>query len=132
MEKMIVNFYATLRELPELSFPHELNSRRDRSDPSLAEHLAGFAGYIWQGAGRTMTANVYHLLQHVRRVRHQLSATVDTDDLESMCAWAARANAVLFYQDGSVRDDQGHPLVDGSGAPPHPEDADWDDVDSPT
>ena len=110
---MLVNLYATHRNPPPLEFPHQLNSRRDRSDEALAEHLRGFAGYIFQKGGRKMTAHLYHLLQHVERVQHHLSLWVnEDDDLEGFCEWAKQANAIVFYQDGAVRDDYGLRLLD--------------------
>ncbi|MGO4338209.1 DUF4272 domain-containing protein [Labrys sp. KB_33_2] len=98
----LVNAYATLRELPPLDFPHQLINRRDLSDPEMAGHLEGFAGYVLgRGDGR-MTALRYHLWRHIQRVRNQASFTVADDDLPAMGNWVRRANAVLFLPDGSV------------------------------
>lgn len=40
-EPVLVNAYATLRDLPPLDLPHRVLGARDRSDPELAEHLRG-------------------------------------------------------------------------------------------
>jgi hypothetical protein len=37
---------------------------------------------------------------------------VEADLLEELCAWANRANALMFYEDGSVRDPNGLMLLD--------------------
>lgn len=103
VESLIVNAYATVRDLPSLDFPHELFGRRDLTDPELAPHLEGFIGYVMgRGDGR-MTAARYHLWRHLQRVRNHASFEVVTVDLPDVEAWANAANAVLFLPDGSVR-----------------------------
>lgn len=126
----LVNAYATVRTLPPMDFPHVLHSRRDRSDPTMAAHLDGFAGYALSTSGGEMTKTVFHLRGHIARVRTQASFSVTDDALEAMGRWAAEANAVLFLPDGSVRDPQGRvlasrgaPPVDASAALPHPAEA---------
>lgn len=128
-ESWLVNAYATLREVPPLDFPHRLINRRDLSDPEMAGHLEGFAGYVMgRGDGR-MTAQRYHLWRHIQRVRNQASFTVADEDLPAMGAWARRANAVLFFPDGSVRDADMNALITADGstdtaaALPYPPDA---------
>src|SRR5687767_13479382 len=69
----LINAYSTFRRTPTLDFPHELNNRRDRSDPELAEHLQGFMGYILQNGREEMTQQKYHLLRHIERVQNHLS-----------------------------------------------------------
>ncbi len=129
---LLINAYCTHRDPPPLSFPHELNSRRDPSDPELDQHLNGFIGYIMQGGEREMTQSLYHVYRHLQRVQHHLSLDVDDQHLNEFAAWAWEANAVLFLPDGSVRDPSGKTLVspdDGScdeqARVPYPRDA-WD------
>lgn len=127
---VIVNFYATVRDLPELAFPHTENSRRDLTDPQLPEHLDGFSGYVLKMGGGEMTAHLYHLIQHIQRVRHTVSVNMEREQLPTMASWAAQANAVVFLPDGTVRDPHGRVLLDpsdGSNDPqaklPYPQDA---------
>jgi hypothetical protein len=103
VETLIVNAYATVRDLPPLDFPHELFGRRDLSDPELAPHLEGFIGYVMGRGDGQMTASRYHLWRHLQRVRNHVSFEVVTVDLDDVEAWANAANAVLFLPDGSVR-----------------------------
>ncbi len=125
----LINAYSTLREPPEMQFAHELNNRRDRSDPELAEHLNGFAGYVAQ-RGEEMTQTLFHVIQHIRRVQHNISFNVEDDALNGMAGWGWEANAILFFADGTVRDPSGNVLVYPNGQPaddeaevPYPEDA---------
>ena len=109
---VLVNLYATVRELPELDFPHALRNRRDRSDPELEPHLHGFMGYVMQGGERQMTASLFHVLQHIERVSNQVALELEEDAFDAMANWAIAANAILFLPDGTVRDPVGHVLVD--------------------
>ncbi|MGG4774510.1 DUF4272 domain-containing protein [Paenalcaligenes sp. Me52] len=102
-EVVLVNAYATVTDIPELDFPHELLGQRDLSDPDLAEHLDGFIGYVMSRGDGQMTAMRYHLWRHLQRVQNHISMKVKQQDLSAMSAWAARANALLFMPDGSVR-----------------------------
>ncbi|WAJ27809.1 hypothetical protein [Antarcticirhabdus aurantiaca] len=53
-DPILVNAYATVRELPSLDFPHAFNGGRDLSDPELLAHLQGFTGYVMgRGDGQT-------------------------------------------------------------------------------
>lgn len=101
-QSVIVNAYATVRDLPPLAFPHELIGRRDRSDPELADHLDGFIGYVMGRGDGQMTATRYHLWRHLQRVHNHLSFEVMTDDLPALEAWGLAANAVFFVPDGAV------------------------------
>lgn len=114
---VLVNAYATVRELPPLAFGHTLVARRDRRDPALAPHLQGFAGYVQSTGDGTMTQAIWHLRGHIARVRHQVSFNVGDGQLDAMAHWADAANAVLFLPDGSVRDPRGRVLA-SRGAPP--------------
>lgn len=116
---MIVNLYATARELPELAFDHELLGGRDLTDPELAEHLVGFIGFVTQGAEQ-MTQTRYAVARHIERVQHQVSVDVEPAALPGIAAWATRANAIMFLPDGSVRDPFGRVLVSPSGEEPDP------------
>lgn len=126
----LINAYATVREPPALDFDHVLNARRDQSDPELSEHLQGFGGYIFEHGGGEMTQHLFHVLSHVRRVRHHLSISVEPEALDGFAAWAKAANAICFAPDGSVRAPDGRALILAGGAAPeegaavpHPEDA---------
>ncbi|MEW4454360.1 DUF4272 domain-containing protein [Bremerella sp. JC817] len=109
---LLINAYCTHRNPPEPNFPHELHSRRDRSDAELAEHLNGFVGYVMQNGQREMTQVLYHVYRHIERVQHQFSLTIDQDDFEKFAYWAEEANAILFMPDGSICDAMGYTLVD--------------------
>jgi len=102
-EPLLINAYATVRDLPPLDFPHHLNNRRDLSDPELAPHLDGFIGYVMARGDGQMTKMRYHLWRHLQRVRNQISFDANTPDFLQVEAWARAANAVFFLPDGSVR-----------------------------
>lgn len=114
-EGVLVNAYATVRDLPPLGFAHELHNRRDLSDPELAAHLDGFTGYVMGRGDGQMTAARYHLWRHIQRVRHQISFSVAADAFGEIAPWARDANAVFFLPDGSVRAPDGAVLIDGAG-----------------
>jgi hypothetical protein len=103
MDELLVNAYATVRDLPSLYFPHRLRGQRGLSDPEMPSHLSGFAGYVLGRGGGQMTAMRYHLWRHIQRVSNQVTFLVETSDLPAVSAWARRANAILFLPDGSVR-----------------------------
>ena len=102
-EPLLVNAYATVRDLPPPDFGCEVVGARDLSDPELAAHLDGFIGYVMSRGDGAMTATRYHLWRHLQRVRHHLSLVVPSGDMAPLTAWAQAANAVLFLPDGSVR-----------------------------
>ncbi len=118
-EPLLVNAYATVRDVPPLDFPHTPINQRDLSDPELAEHLQGFVGYIMDRGDGQMTAARYHLWRHVQRVRNQFSFEVDEDNLPAIEVWARAANAVFFLPDGSVRAPDMRVILsaDGDGDP---------------
>lgn len=116
---MLLNVYCTRRDLPRLSFPHTLRSRRDRADPELAAHLHGFMGFVMGGGSRPMTATRYHVLRHIERVRHQVALEVEADDMPEFEAWATEANALVFLRDGSVRSPAGLVLVESETGDAH-------------
>lgn len=129
---MLLNVYSTLNRVPELTFPHTLNNRRDRTDPELLPHLNGFWGYVMSQGGGEMTVTRYHVLQHIRRVQNHISLNVAEDDLEAFSEWAWNANAICFLPDGTVADPAGQTLIttdgsapDAEATVPYPEDA-WE------
>jgi hypothetical protein len=128
-EGVLVNAYATVRDLPPLGFAHALHNQRDLSDPELSEHLDGFTGYVMSRGSGQMTSARYHLWRHIQRVRHQLSFSVPADAFGEIEQWARDANAILFLPDGSVHAPDGAVLMNGAGesdpdaALPYPPDA---------
>jgi hypothetical protein len=127
---MLLNAYATHRAPPELTFPHQLRGRRDRSDPELERHVQGFMGFVMDRGKRPMTAIRYAVLRHLERVQHHLALEVDAAHMSAFSAWARDANAIVFLPDGSVRAPDGKVLVaPGTGDPqpgaeiPYPADA---------
>jgi len=112
---VLINAYCTHREPPELAFEHELKGRRDRSDPELAPHLNGFAGFVQHKGGEEMTSTMFHVIQHILRVRHHVSLELEPPAYEAFAAWAAEANAICFMEDGTVRDPRGRALVFPTG-----------------
>ncbi|WP_457311410.1 DUF4272 domain-containing protein [Sphingomonas sp. UYAg733] len=102
-ESLLINAYATVRDLPPLDFPHQGRGRRDLSDPELAPHLKGFIDYVMGRGDGQMTTMRYHLWRHLQRVRNHISFEAITPDLPHVEGWARMANAVLFLPDGSVR-----------------------------
>ena len=108
---LLVNAYATVVVLPELNFRGEVLGQRDVSDPELAEHLQGFIGYVLQLDGEDMTQAKYYTMKHIERVKHQVSAEVDEDDLDDFVDWAESANAIVYLPDGSVRAPNGAQIL---------------------
>ncbi|MDB5711105.1 MAG: hypothetical protein JWL96_3175 [Sphingomonas bacterium] len=102
-EPLLINAYATVRDLPPLDFPHRLLGWRDLSDPELAPHLRGFIGYVMSRGDGQMTKMRYHLWRHIQRVRNHVSFDAAVSDLAGVEQWACRANAVLFLPEGAVR-----------------------------
>lgn len=124
VEPLLVNAYSTLRTLPELTFPHQLNAQRDLSDPELEPHLAGFMGFLVRDDPE-MTYTLQAVLRHVQRVRNHISFSVEESELNAMSAWAWDANAIIFLPHGIV-DPSGAPLVpegETVGMVPYPPDA---------
>jgi hypothetical protein len=118
---MLVNAYCTNRSPPELSFPHTLRSRRDRTDPELAKHLQGFMGFVTARGKRPMTQMRYHVLRHLERVVHHVALEVDDAHMDDFAAWASRANAIVFLPDSTVCDPRGKVLVAPDTGDPEPD-----------
>jgi Domain of unknown function (DUF4272) len=116
IDELLVNAYATVRDLPSLDFPHRLTGRRGLSDPELLPHLNGFAGYVLGRGNGQMTAMRYHLWRHIQRVRNQATFLVEAGDLPAVTAWAHRANAILVFPDHSVRAPDMAVLMTAAGA----------------
>jgi hypothetical protein len=108
---MLLNAYCTLRDLPPLGFQHQLRGRRDRSDAQLALHLNGFAGYVTDRGKRPMTAVRYAVLRHLGRVKHHVAVEIAPAQMDAFRAWAQQANALVFFEDGSLRSPDGKVLV---------------------
>lgn len=123
------NVYATVGTLPPLDVPHRVLGQRDLGDPDLHGHLEGFIGYVLSRGDGEMTRVRYHLMRHLQRVQHHVSLSVAPSALPTFLQWAGQANAVVFHDDGSVRDTAGRVLIDseGNGDPaadvPYPADA---------
>ena len=111
----LLNVYSTLSALPPLDFVHTLVAGRDLSDPELLPHLNGFIGYVLSRGDRQMTQTRYHLMRHLQHVQQHVSLRVRGSALPTFERWAMSANAVVFLEDGSVRDPQGRVLIDGDG-----------------
>ncbi|ULU25912.1 DUF4272 domain-containing protein [Dyella terrae] len=130
-EGRLLNAYATTASPPALNFPHTLLGQRDLRDPELSAHLHGFIGYVLSRGDGQMTRTRYHLMRHLQRVQHHVSLRVPDAATPAFRQWATHANAVVFLEDGSVRDPQGGLLIDGqgqedpSGALPYPAQA-WE------
>jgi hypothetical protein len=118
---VLINAYATHRDPPALTFPHELRGRRDRDDPQLGPHLNGLMGFVMARGERPMTAMRYGVLRHIDRVRHHLSFDVADDQIAAVEGWARDANAILFLPDGTVRAPDGKILVDPASGDPEPD-----------
>ncbi|NYE60395.1 hypothetical protein FHW58_001547 [Duganella sp. 1224] len=112
---ILLNAYCTVGDAPRPAFPHVLNGRRDLKDPELAPHLNGFMHYLAEQNGGQMTRTRYHVIRHLQRVQQHLSFAVDPADMAQFHAWAETANALLFMQDGTVRDPQGRVLLAADG-----------------
>ena len=108
----LLNAYCTCREIPPLDFPHKLNFSRHRSDPKMDDHLDGFIGFVLKGGQREMTKVLYHVIRHIQKVQHHVSLIVETAHLDNFRQWAARANAISFHRDGSIRNPDGRIIVD--------------------
>jgi hypothetical protein len=114
-EVVLANAYCTVGTLPGIDFPHTLNSRRDIADPELKAHLEGFLGYVQSRGDGQMTRVRYHACRHIQRVNQHVSLSFDAGAFDAFADWAARANAIVFLPDGSLRDPQGRILLDAGG-----------------
>ncbi|ELX08306.1 hypothetical protein Jab_2c03520 [Janthinobacterium sp. HH01] len=112
---ILINAYCTVADVPKPGFPHVLHARRDLSDPELQPHLNGFMNHLAQAGGGKMTQVRYHTIRHVQRVRQHVSLSIEAGVMDGFTAWAEAANAIVFMEDGSVRDPQGRILLPASG-----------------
>ncbi|MGZ8320557.1 MAG: DUF4272 domain-containing protein, partial [Telluria sp.] len=126
-DTVLFNAFCTRVEIPQPSFAHVLHTHRDLSDPALVEQLNSFCGYVFERGDGQMSQSKYHVILHLQRVQHHVRISVGVADVAALHAWAKEANAVLFAQDGTVLDPDGHVLVGADGAAdtqarmPHPE-----------
>ncbi len=127
---MIVSAYSTLREPPEIPFPHELQVARDRDDPKLVPHLGEIIGVACDRGRREMTPTLYGVMRHLERTRHHIEIEFDPQELSELAVWGWQSNAILFFPDHSIRDPAGRILVyaetgeaEGNATVPYPIDA---------
>ena len=69
-------------------------------------------GFVMGGGEREMTATRYAVIRHIERVRHHLAFEISETVLNELALWAHAANAILFFEDGTVRAPNGKALVD--------------------
>jgi hypothetical protein len=126
---LLVNAYSTLALVPEPSFPHHMNGRRDDSDAEMRAQLQGFLHYLQTLGEGKMSTTRYHAMRHIQRTRHQLSFMMPREESAGLAEWALRTNSLLLLPDGQLRDPQCRVLVstlDGSAEPeaaaPFPDD----------
>lgn len=112
---ILLNAYCTAIA-PKPAFPHMVNGRRDLSDPELARHLNGFMHFLAEQGQGQMSRTRYHVIRHLQRVQQHWSLAVDPAHMADFHAWAEAANALVFMEDGAVRDPQGRVLLPVSGA----------------
>ena len=113
----LINAYVSVVSPSSLDFPHKLNSHRDLNDTDLSEHLNGFTGYVYN-CHKEMTRNCYHVMNHIQRVKNHYSMVIEDDNMNEFVSWAWENSAIVFLEDGSVRDPSGHALVYPDGAEP--------------
>ncbi|MFS2135150.1 DUF4272 domain-containing protein [Duganella sp. Dugasp56] len=112
---ILINAYCTVADAPKPGFPHVLHARRGLSDPELPPHLNGFMNHLAQAGQGQMTQLRYHVIRHLQRVQQHVSLSIEPGAMDSFGAWAEAANAVVFMEDGSVRDPQGRILLSAAG-----------------
>lgn len=112
---VLLNAYATVGDASKPNFPHVVNGRRDLSDPELAPHLNGFMHFLAEQGSGQMTRTRYHVIRHLQRVQQHWSLAVDPAHMAEFHAWAQAVNAIVFMEDGAVRDPQGRVLLPVTG-----------------
>jgi hypothetical protein len=112
---ILINAYCTVADAPEPGFAHVLNGRRDLSDPELSPHLNGFMNHLADAGQGKMSRVRYHVIRHLQRVRRHFSLSIEPSEMDRFRAWAEAANAIVFMEDGAVRDPQGRILLPASG-----------------
>jgi len=126
---LLINAYCTVREVPELTFPHRLLGQRRAPNPDLAEHLNGFIGYVLKHKQQQMTQCIYYTIKHIQRVRNHLSLEIEDSSLDAFAQWAWDANAICFLPDGTICNPSGQiilpqaPEPENQILPPHPKTA---------
>jgi hypothetical protein len=112
---ILINAYCTVADAPRPGMAHANGTQRDLSDPALPTHLNELMNHLANGGQGKMTRLRYHTIRHLQRVRQHLSFSIDRGLMDSLTAWAEEANAILFMDDGSVRDPQGRVLLPAAG-----------------
>jgi hypothetical protein len=112
---ILLNAYCTVADAPKPGFAHVLNGSRDLSDPELSPHLNGFMNHLADAGQGKMTRVRYHAIRHLQRVQRHVSLSIEAAAMADFHAWAEAANAIVFMEDGSVRDPQGRILLPASG-----------------
>jgi hypothetical protein len=116
---ILLNAYATVRELPAFTFPHAKLTSRNLSDPELAPHLRGLMGYVASRGDREMTTGRYQLLLHAQRTRHHVTFWFSDEEeaaVDALMDWARRANAVFFTMNGAIHDAALEVVLNADGA----------------
>lgn len=112
---ILINAYCTVADTPKLDFPHVLNGRRDLSDAELTPHLHSLMNHLADAGQGTMTRVRYHVIRHLQRVRQHVSLAVEPSAMNDFHAWSQASNAIVFMEDGSVRDPLGRAFLLASG-----------------
>ena len=108
---LIINAYATVNQLTPLDLPYELTNHQTKQDPLLQQHLLGFVDYIVRDQPPATPA-IGYLVQHIKRVKHQVSLVIAEESFDQFTVWALRNNCIVFMPDGTLRDPQGDVLFD--------------------
>jgi hypothetical protein len=107
---------STLREVPDLRFPHHMKEAVHRDQLAFAKHIHSVLGYVYSRGGENWDGIKYHLHRHLRHARHLLSLIIEPVDLAAFAGWAQAANAISISRDGGcVRDPAGRLLLGHRG-----------------
>lgn len=82
---------------------------RGLEDPEMAEHLNGFAGFVWQATGQKMDAHTFRLIQKIKNVKHSLGIVVepdidDADEAQQVIGGLAEHSRALMFVGSAVTD----------------------------
>lgn len=119
-DDLLINAYCSAHILPALDFPHTLQGRRDASNPALAEHLRGFAGWVHSLSNGAMTPCRYAVLRHLQKVQHHVSVLIHPSNMARFSTWALEANAIAFLPNGFICDPASAVLLSPDGANDNP------------
>jgi hypothetical protein len=112
--------YCTLREPPEIPFPHEPVFRRDERTPGFGDHLLGLVNGLFEAVDGVVQPTLYALCRHLQRTNVIVAFKVDGEQIEAVAPWAWQANAILFLPDRSIRDPNGAVLHEPDSKQPDP------------